>query len=206
LQTGLTTNDPILVGQAINVLKDVQNTLVSQQSQLNSQLAAINKLNEFTGINEPQSSTTEGSDLSSLKARLDTLEAKSTTVANTNSVANAVFNGGIVTGDVEFQGAATFIALTTFKGKTVFEGDVTFAGSLHVGSNTVGEKIIERGIKTAKIVYGKPFDTKPVINVTPQDFIDGQYKVVDITVNGFSIELSKPQDQDTKFNWSALQK
>jgi hypothetical protein len=181
---------------------NLMGALKNQQSQLNSQLAAINKLNEFTGINEPQSSTTEGSDLSSLKTRLDTLESKSTTVANTNSIANAVFNGGIVTGDVEFQGAATFIALTTFKGKTVFEGDVTFAGSLDLGRNT-GKATVKSGTTKVAVKFEKPYTAVPNVVASPKQLTKSNYAVTDVTKEGFIIEIGSSLTSDVGFDWIA---
>jgi len=139
--------------------------------------------------------------------RLTSVEAK----INSQQLAQAVFDGGIVTGDTEFKGQATFDVLASFKGKSVFTGDATFDGSVKFNGdvtfndNSAGTIIVSAGTKQVNVSFSKALATISVVTVSPQEFIDGQYKVTNITKSGFSIMTSVNQANDVKFNWTAVQ-
>ncbi|MBA3679422.1 tail fiber domain-containing protein, partial [Candidatus Saccharibacteria bacterium] len=142
-----------------------------------------------------------------LNTKVDSLQAQ---VAS-QQLAAAVFNGGIVTGDTQFKAKATFDALASFKGKSVFTGDATFDGNVKFNgdvtfnNDSAGTTTVLAGTKQVNISFSKVLATIPVVTVSPQDFIDGQYKVTHITRSGFSIVTSVNQVSDVQFNWSALQ-
>jgi hypothetical protein len=124
----------------------------------------------------------------------------------------AQFNGGIIANDTEFQGQTVFDVLTTFKGQTVFTGGATFNGNVTingdvtVNENGAGHATVKSGTSSVDVVFTKPLATIPVVTVSPQDFIDGQYKMTKITKDGFSIITSQPQSTDVIFNWTSIQK
>jgi hypothetical protein len=130
--------------------------------------------------------------------------------SNTQQLAQAVFKGGVFTGDTEFRAKVTFAALTTFRSNTIFVGDanfkgnVNFNGEVRLGANTTGTINIPAGATHANVVFTKPFSTTPTVTISPQDFIDGAYKVSNKSTSGFEIELQKPQSNISRFDWQAL--
>ncbi|MBA3679156.1 tail fiber domain-containing protein [Candidatus Saccharibacteria bacterium] len=138
--------------------------------------------------------------------RLTAVEAK----INSQQLAQAVFDGGVVTGDTEFKGQATFDALASFKGQAVFAGGATFEGvtrvkgRLQLGSNNTGSATIAKGSTTVHVTLPSGFSAIPNVNLTPQNFVNGQYRVTNVTTTSFDIETSAAQTNDTGFYWQVF--
>ncbi|MFO0862818.1 MAG: tail fiber domain-containing protein [Candidatus Saccharibacteria bacterium] len=138
--------------------------------------------------------------------RLTTLEAK----VNDIQLSQGVFNGGIVTGDIVFQAKATFDGVASFKGQTVFAGGATFEGvtnvkgRLQLSNNNTGVATIPNGGNSVHVVLPSTFSAAPNINLTPQDFVTGQYRVTHVTTTGFDIETSASQSENITFYWQAF--
>ncbi|MFO0862814.1 MAG: hypothetical protein U0516_03770 [Candidatus Saccharibacteria bacterium] len=137
----------------------------------------------------------------------------STSIAGSNTtkeIAQAIFKGGIFTGDVAFKARVTFDALSTFKGKSFFMGDasfdgnVAFNGEVTFDSNTSGTITVPAGTAQKHYTFSKPFSKIPSVTITPQDFIIGAFKVSNKTKNGFDIELQQPQSNSVEFDWQAV--
>ncbi len=138
--------------------------------------------------------------------RLTTLEAK----VNDIQLSQGVFNGGIVTGDTVFQAKATFDGVASFKGQTVFAGGATFEGvtnvkgRLQLSNNNTGVATIPNGGNSVHVALPSTFSAAPNINLTPQDFVTGQYRVTHVTTTGFDIETSASQSENITFYWQAF--
>lgn len=171
VKNGLESEDPELIAQALDILRDIQSTVVTQQTQINE------------------------------------IEAKN----NIQQIAQAAFNGGLISGDTEFAGNVIFGALTTFKGQTVFtggstfDGDVAFNGNVVFSENSAGVVTIPAGSTSVVVQYTKAMSPIPTATATAQDFIDGSYRLTDISTIGFTIELNQVQTKPVKFNWTAVQ-
>lgn len=170
-------------------------------------------LKTYTGyeeqINHGLASDQLTSDFSSINTRLSKLEQASAAnynsqlTENTSSLAKAVFNGGVVTGDVEFRGEAVFLAVSTFKGKTIFEGDIKINGDLAFGKNT-GKVKIKNGETSQDVKFDKPYKSIPNVVATPNQLTTSNYAVTKVTNEGFSVEINSPSKNDLDFDWIAV--
>jgi len=94
--------------------------------------------------------------------------------------------------------AITINGTLTINGRTIFNNEVSF------DQDTAGDATILTGDTTKHINFSKTLSKKPVVNATPQDFIDGGYKVMNVTTTGFDIVLQNAQTSDVIFSWQAL--
>lgn len=83
---------------------------------------------------------------------------------------------------------------------------ITVKSSLNISRNSVGQAKIIRGHTSARIQFESLYASQPVVVVTPTEFIDGAYRVTEITSGGFIIELEKRQSIDINFNWYSFPK
>ncbi|MBD3363122.1 hypothetical protein GF362_05360 [Candidatus Dojkabacteria bacterium] len=88
-------------------------------------------------------------------------------------------------------------------GDAVFEGDVEMKGAVLFNEDTVGRAVIKSGDKLIKIKFQNQYVYEPIITVTPIDFV-GKYKVLDISKDGFSIQLERSYRFDVWFNWHSF--
>ena len=123
---------------------------------------------------------------------------------NLTAMSQGVFSGGLVATDTTFNGLVTFSKSVSFLGDASFNGNVTFNKNVTFSSNTAGTLTIPAGQKTATVHFSPSHALTPVVNVTPQEFVGGSYRVKDVTQDQFVIELSQSQVGDVHFNWSAL--
>jgi hypothetical protein len=142
-----------------------------------------------------------------------TLNVDTANIALDMSVNGTLFaNGALkVTGPAQFLSTSVFYKLATFIDKTIFkndvnfEGDVNVAGNIKVGNDSAGTVKVLAGQTTIKVVFTKPYAKPPVVNVTPVGIVAPKYGVVDVTENGFTIQIDPAQATDTQFNWIAVQ-
>jgi len=175
MQDGLSSNNPELVSQALGILKDIQGTVVGQQTKFNE-----------------------------LEERL-----------NGQQVAQAVFNGGVVTEDSSFKGKVVFDALTTFNGPIVFTGDATFSGKtsfdkvISQSKDQAGTAIIPAGSTSTRVAFSAgAYDKPPIVTATPigeEALSDLRYSITDVSASGFTIIIKPEQLQDIKFNYIVVQ-
>ena len=97
----------------------------------------------------------------------------------------------------QLQGALVFEDETRFFGSVIFESFVTFT------RDTAGEVVVEAGTLQTEVVFDSEYPRSPHIQLTPQDFIEGQYRIKTVDQTGFTVELSKVQLEDINFNWQA---
>jgi hypothetical protein len=116
----------------------------------------------------------------------------------------AVFSGGIVSGDTTFNGLATFASTVHFSSDTTFDGTATFNGNVVVNDSTAGTALLPTGETSAVITFATPHPYTPVVNSTPAQFVNGAFRITDVTPQSFTLELATPQDHDVQFHWTAI--
>jgi len=89
-------------------------------------------------------------------------------------------------------------------GDLIVGGNVIVAGRTEVSAQNKSQIIVPAGQTSVVVSLPASFTTKPNVTLTPQDFIDGQYRVTNITKTSFSLELQKAQTTDTTYSWQAL--
>ncbi len=126
---------------------------------------------------------------------------------NGQQVSGAVFSGGIVTTDTEFQAKVTFNALVThqadvvFSKNTTFNGTATFNDAIAGSTANRGKTSLAAGAIVLTVGLDGNHSGTPNVQLTPASQIDGNYWVSGSSVNGFIIHLEKPQATTVEFNW-----
>jgi hypothetical protein len=85
-----------------------------------------------------------------------------------------------------------------------FEGTVTVKDHVYLGQDTVGQAKILSGSTKSVIRFEEEYEFQPIVTVTPLDFLNSSYRVTDVTVEGFTIQLNSPDSNDKLFNWHAF--
>jgi len=86
----------------------------------------------------------------------------------------------------------------------IAKGGLDVSGEVDFGKDTVGEAVIKAGVLIVRISFEKKYLFKPVVTLSPQSDIKGNYKVTNVSVEGFTIELSEVQTSDATFGWHAF--
>jgi predicted transporter len=86
---------------------------------------------------------------------------------------------------------------------TVFSGDVTFDKPIRT-PNSAGSAVVPAQEKEVLVEFKNSFSTIPNIVISPNEFIEGMWRVKETTNNGFVIELSEPQIKDVHISWQAV--
>jgi hypothetical protein len=123
---------------------------------------------------------------------------------NLSAFQQGVWSGGLVANDTTFNGFVTFNGGVKFSGDATFDGDVAFNKNVTFSSNTAGTVTIPAGQKTVTVTFSRQHTEKPVVNITPEEFVSGSYRVKEVAKDKFVVELSQTQAADVHFNWSAL--
>lgn len=92
----------------------------------------------------------------------------------------------------------------TLNGDLVVGGNVVVAGRTEVSAQNKAQITIPAGQTSIVVALPSSFATKPNVSITPQDFVDGQYRVTNVTKTSFTLELQKSQTTDTSYFWQAL--
>jgi hypothetical protein len=86
----------------------------------------------------------------------------------------------------------------------VFGKNVSFNDTLTVNSRVSGRATVLAGSTRVRVDFAPPYETNPLIQATPNDLIATSYRVTNITITGFDIELSAPATVDNSFTWFAV--
>ena len=86
----------------------------------------------------------------------------------------------------------------------IVAGDIKVEGHIQLGNDSIGKAKIVAGATKVHITFTKPYLYQPIITATQMDFIAGQYKVSEVTTEGFTIEISEAQTEDIMFSWHAF--
>ena len=79
-----------------------------------------------------------------------------------------------------------------------FEGSVTF------NSSKAGTVRVPAGTKEVAVTFEPVFTTVPKIIASPNSFVEGPWKVRDISGTGFVIELGNEQADEVEFTWQSV--
>ena len=161
---------------------------------LTNQISSLAEAQRISGLDEP------------LPSGNSTNPGSTPQNTNTEQILRALFAGGIFTGDTEFMANVTFRANSTFTGLSVFQGSTSFDSEVVFSADSAGESVVAAGETQSTVVFSKSLLSVPIVTLSPQDYITGQYRVINATKDGFVIETSEPQTSNIKFNWSAVQK
>jgi len=89
----------------------------------------------------------------------------------------------------------------------ISQNKLVIQGQIYKSRNSVGEAEIVAGDTQVNINFETPYDTIPLIRVTPssESFLtsDINYTILNKTVNGFTIAISAEYSEDLKFDWKA---
>lgn len=101
--------------------------------------------------------------------------------------------------------AANFNGTITVIGEAGFTSKVTFRDHIYLDKDSAGKIKIPAGATSTEIVFAKPYETVPVINITARSNTLGRnYWVENETTTGFRIAVDNSFDNDFEFNWQAV--
>lgn len=111
---------------------------------------------------------------------------------------------------VTFLKETIFTAKVTFREKVemlsqvVFRGDlVIFESPVAFNQDTISEVIMPKKARRMHISFKAPFNTTPIVSLTPQKSLSVTYAIENINKDGFEIVLSDSLEEDIKFTWFA---
>jgi hypothetical protein len=87
---------------------------------------------------------------------------------------------------------------------TITTKDLIVTGEFNLSSTYIGQVTIPAGGLSRSVTFTQPHATVPVVNVTPLEYLVGNFKLTNISAQGFTIELESPQVLDIGFNWIAV--
>ena len=102
-----------------------------------------------------------------------------------------------VTGDMVVEGVALF------RGKVTVAADLAVAGHISVGEDVAGSAVIPIGKNSVNVKFAKPYAQVPVVTTSSDDFV--AVRIINKTVNGFTIEAQSPVVREIKLDWTALE-
>lgn len=88
-------------------------------------------------------------------------------------------------------------------GEAIFKGQVRIGGLLSLGADAAGEAEVLFGENRVEVSFSKPYDSVPVVSVSAIDY-GGQYRVVEVSRDGFAIVVVEPGSQNIVFHWTAF--
>jgi hypothetical protein len=87
--------------------------------------------------------------------------------------------------------------------QAIVTGKLQVAGIMELGEDTVGRAKIIAGDTKVDVKFTAPYTYEPIVTLAPINFT-GNYKLKDITKQGFTIELEAAELADVTFNWNAF--
>lgn len=94
---------------------------------------------------------------------------------------------------------------TKFYGAAEFNEQVALRNKINVGEDSAGKIKLSAGQTKVSVQFQKEYSESPIVTSTPLGLMGGRtYAVVNITKNGFEIEISSALSTDIEFNWIAL--
>ncbi|MFA7662854.1 MAG: hypothetical protein WCX88_02965, partial [Patescibacteria group bacterium] len=77
-------------------------------------------------------------------------------------------------------------------------------GEIDLGKDSAGEAVIKAGNTEVEIIFENTYNFQPIVTVTANDFMIGNYRITGKNLSGFNVELSEIQNNDIKFDWHAF--
>jgi len=94
----------------------------------------------------------------------------------------------VFTAKVQFGDTVEFLASAIFRGPVTFNAD------------TVGSLTIPAGATKIKVTFSQPFESVPIVNLTPTSMTYDAYSLENVTEEGFEVSIVL----DLTFNWTAF--
>jgi hypothetical protein len=107
----------------------------------------------------------------------------------------------LILGNFEFENG-----VLTIKSSLQVQGDLGVSGKIVVGADTAFNAKIAAGQTKTIVTFDKPYEKLPIINITPNGLIKGNYAIQNKTNNSFEIVLEQAQEKDTTFDVIVLGK
>lgn len=123
-----------------------------------------------------------------------------------SNLKKATWEGGIVSKDTTFTSSVLFNSPVRFVGNATFGGDVSITGKVKLSGDQVNEAVLPAGKRRIQIVFGGKYQKEPFVTTTPREFLRGQYRITEVTKEGFVIEVTTSQAKDIRFDWHAFTK
>ncbi|MCX6781702.1 MAG: hypothetical protein NTW66_01070 [Candidatus Magasanikbacteria bacterium] len=175
-----TASTSVALAESLNVLNLSLTETQSMLAEINSRMIVL----------ETSASSTD-SQLTSLQTALSDLEARLASMSTSSeSILSGVYDG-LAANMLVIENAAVFNGTLAVKKHTTF------------GEDTVGQAKILSGHSSTTITFAEPYETMPIITVTPLDY-DGRWKLTGTGISGFRIEIPDIQMSDVVFNWQVF--
>jgi hypothetical protein len=142
---------------------------------------------------------------------------------------NGLIEGILHVADTLFANNFLVNGVSDFFGNVIFHSNVAFDNAPVFDSNTAGIAIVTKGTDQVTVTFSQPYTQTPMVSanitlnpVTPtpgetasqtqqrelareSDILNNtHYIIVNRTVNGFTIILDKPADENIRFSWFAF--
>jgi hypothetical protein len=98
----------------------------------------------------------------------------------------------------EENGSLSYLTDVTFTKDVIFKGGVTF------NANQAGSIIVPPGDTQVPVTFSAELTGIPKIIASPNSFIEGAWKVKDISSSGFILELNNSQSEEVEFTWQSV--
>jgi hypothetical protein len=83
-------------------------------------------------------------------------------------------------------------------------GGLKVRGLLDFDADSVGQARIAGGQTAVRVRFSQSYRNQPIVTATPTDFLNGGYRVSQLSNTGFTIELERAQSHDATFNWHSF--
>ena len=134
------------------------------------------------------------------QAQIDSLKVSSTTLA-----VDSEPDGMSSVSNLPVSSAATFYGTITVKGEANFESKVVFKDHVYFDKDMAGVAKVLAGATSTIVVFSKPYETAPIINVTPRANSSGHnWWVEQESTSSFAIAVDPVFNVDFEFNWQAI--
>ncbi len=139
--------------------------------------------------------------LQDLNTKLDKVDTRLTTLESRNTTSTDVITLLAQTKAIELGGDLTV------NGQVIISKDLKIHGHVVAGGDTAGTVTLKKHETKVTVRFTSPYASPPKVTTTSKDFLDSssQFRVTNITPDGFDIEVRPTQSQDVEFDWQALQ-
>jgi hypothetical protein len=96
--------------------------------------------------------------------------------------------------------------ILTIKSTLKVQGNAEIEGIIVAGSDTAFNAKVLAGQVKNTVAFDKPYDKLPIINITPNGLVRGNYAIENKTNNSFEIILEQAQEKDVTFDVIVLGK
>lgn len=96
--------------------------------------------------------------------------------------------------------------VTSLQGLNSLSGatPIVLQAQLYLSGDSVGEAKILAGATSVRIAFSKPYEQQPIVTVTPESRVGGEYWVADKDASGFTIYREAAGGKDAIFDWHAF--